>query len=70
MILFYTGLTKPLVEWLFKYVSKKIVCKEFKLDDHLLLILVKLRRGLTNQDLAYRFGLGSGQNWQNFTQPT
>ena len=44
MILFYTGLTKPLVEWLFKYVPKKIVCEEFKLDGHLLLILVKIEK--------------------------
>ena len=33
MVLFYTGLSKPLFEWLLKYVPNKIVCKKLKLED-------------------------------------
>ena len=36
MVLFYTGLSKPLFEWLLKYVPNKIVWKKLKLEDHLL----------------------------------
>ena len=60
MVLFYTGLSKPLFEWLLKYVPNKIVWKKLKLEDHLLMTLVKLRRGITNEDLAYRFRVTSG----------
>ena len=60
MVLFYTGLSKPLFCWLVKYGPKHIVCKKLKLEDHLLLTLVKLRRGLSNRDLQYLFGVSSG----------
>ena len=60
MVLFYTGLTRPLFDWLLKYGPKKVICSKLKVEDHLLIALIKLRRGLSNQDIAYRFGVASG----------
>ena len=60
MVLLYTGLTRPLFDWLLKYGPKKVICSKLKVEDHLLIALIKLRRGLSNQDIAYRFGVASG----------
>lgn len=66
MHLFYTGITKPVFQWLLDQIKKqsskdkkqKLFCtKKLSMEDHLFLILVKLRLGLKNRDLAYRFGL-------------
>ena len=59
MVLFYTGLSKPLFDLALKYGPKLIVCKKLKLEDHLFMTLVKLRRGLSNKDIAYRFEVSS-----------
>lgn len=55
---FYTGLIKPAI---FEFIVSELqtvetVCKLDK-NDHVLVILVKLRLGLMNKDLAYRFGI-------------
>lgn len=65
--LFYTGITQPVFQWLLDQVKdmKNNASNNFKffctvkisLEDHLFLVLMKLRLGLKNRDLAYRFGL-------------
>lgn len=57
MIKFYTGLEKPIFNWLIKYGPTITVVKKFQVADHLLLVLMKLRLGLTNRDISYRFQL-------------
>ena len=58
-IVTYTGISKPLFEWLLKFGPQDVVSKKLNLDDHHFLTLVKLRRGLTNQDLAYRANISA-----------
>uniref|UniRef100_A0A667YEM8 DDE Tnp4 domain-containing protein n=1 Tax=Myripristis murdjan TaxID=586833 RepID=A0A667YEM8_9TELE len=56
-LLFFTGITSVLFDWLCTKMtdSVKIFSKRLSLQDHLLIVLMKLRLGLTNTDLAYRF---------------
>jgi hypothetical protein len=58
-ITFYTGLTMQLSLWVLTKVSMcaKLCVKTMSMQDHLLLVLMKLRLGLLNRDLAFRFNL-------------
>ena len=58
-IKFYTGLDLKRFNWLFnstKHLIKKC-SKLLSLKDHLLVIMMRLRRGIPNKDLAYRFNI-------------
>ena len=55
---FFTGLQNfQVFVWLLNVVkrSTKIVNAQLSLEDHLLIILIKVRLGLSNRDIAYRF---------------
>lgn len=56
-MLFFTGITSVLFDWLCTKItdSVNLCCKKLTIQDHLLIVLMKLRLGLTNTDLAYRF---------------
>ena len=53
-LLFLTGLTSVVFEWLLIKItgSVEIICKKRTVKDHLLVILMKLRLGLSNTDLG------------------
>ncbi|XP_029943145.1 uncharacterized protein LOC115385308 isoform X2 [Salarias fasciatus] len=56
-LIFLTGLTSVVFEWLLTKImgSVEIIHNKLTVADHLLIILMKLRLGLCNNDLAYRF---------------
>lgn len=56
-LFFLTGLTSVLFEWLVTKITGSLerIIQKLTLEDHLLVILMKLRLGLSNTDLAYRF---------------
>lgn len=58
-LLFLTGLHSFVFDWLDSQVSAKIegVLPELTSRDHLLMILMKLKLGLCDTDLAYRFAI-------------
>ncbi|KAG5277925.1 hypothetical protein AALO_G00092930 [Alosa alosa] len=56
-LLFLTGLTSVVFEWLITKIMGSVerIHNKLTVEDHLLIILMKLRLGLCNTDLAYRF---------------
>nr|XP_055051016.1 uncharacterized protein LOC129436797 [Misgurnus anguillicaudatus] len=57
--LFFTGLTTIAFEWLLSKLkdSVDVVHGNLSLEDHLLVVLMKLRLGLSNKDISYRFNV-------------
>ncbi|CAJ1083771.1 uncharacterized protein LOC115385308 isoform X2 [Xyrichtys novacula] len=60
-LLFFTGITSVLFDWLCTKIngSVKTISTNLSLQDHLLIVLMKLRQGLTNTDLAFRFDVST-----------
>ena len=59
---FFTGLTDPKIFlWILSSVKDKLpqLKKSFSYENHLLLVLTKLRLGVSNIDLGYRFNLNT-----------
>ena len=56
---FFTGLNCSRFIWLFNKVksSIKILHKKLSLEDHMLVVLMKLKLGVLNKDLAVRFDM-------------
>ena len=57
---FYTGITsKELFRWVLSMIEdeSKIFAKSLTLEDHLLVVLMKLKLGLFNRDISIRFGI-------------
>lgn len=53
---YYTGITRQKFKWIMEGLNNaKQMTKKLSRNDHLFLVLVKLRLGLSNSDLAYRF---------------
>ena len=59
---FYTGISAENFIWLFERIKNhvKSFSKKISLEDHLLLVLMRLRRGLFIKDLAFRFSINYG----------
>ena len=60
---FFTGLNCSRFIWLFNKVksSIKILYKKLSLEDHMLVVLMKLKLGLLNKDLAIRFDISTSR---------
>ena len=59
----FTGLNCSRFIWLFNKVksSIKILHKTLSLEDHMLVVLMKLKLGLLNKDLAVRFDISTSR---------
>ena len=58
-----TGLPHPDVfDWILGLIKDKVTltCRQMTHESHLLLVLMKIRLGVTNKDLAYRFRINYG----------
>lgn len=58
-MIFFTGLTTAIFEWLLSKLkgSFPVMCSTLSLEDHLLVVLMKLRLGLKIEDIALRFAV-------------
>ena len=57
-VLFFTGLTSVLFNWVLTVKdSVEVVRSSLTLEDHLLVVLMKLQLGLTNKDIVFRFNV-------------
>ena len=58
---FYTGISKAIFKWIFSIIKPKVSYRYQLLPekDHLLLVLIKLKLGLMNVDLSYRFEIST-----------
>ena len=54
---FYTGINKPIFEYIYKQLKNKGTKSKILKRDRPFIVLTKLRLGLQNKDLAYRFGI-------------
>ena len=57
------GLSHPNVfDWILGLIKDKVtlICKQMMYKSHLLLVLMKIRLGVQNKDLAYRFRINYG----------
>ena len=62
MVNFFTGMaTFSIFSWLLNRIKPhvKLFHKSLSLEDHLLIVLMKLKLGLLNKDIAQRFGVSS-----------
>ena len=60
---FYTGVyTVPIFMWILEIIGQKVtyVNEQLCMEDHLFIVLMKLKLGLLNKDLGYRFGVSGG----------
>ena len=64
---FFTGLNCSRFIWLFNKVksSIKILHKKLSLEDHMLVVLMKLKLGLLNKDLAVRYDISPSRMSKN-----
>ena len=58
-MLFYTGIDKKKFKFIFDLIKTSVErkTKQLSLKDHLLIVLIKLKLGLMNTDIAYRFNI-------------
>ena len=58
-ITFYTGLSSKLFLWILNRFQNYVrpCLKKISFEDHLLIVLMKIRLGLLNTDLSFRFGI-------------
>ena len=52
---YYTGIKQEIFTLILNHANFKDVSKQISSSDHLLIVLMKLRLGLKNKDIAYRF---------------
>ena len=59
MMNYYTGVSRQIFEWILEGLKDEVPCvvKRCSKADHLFLVLVKLKVGLANKDIAYRLNI-------------
>ena len=66
---FFTGFNCSRFIWLFNKVKSniKILHKKLSLEDHMLIVLIKIKLGLLNKDIAVRFDISTSRVSKIFT---